>query len=354
MPDLFKKKPFLLLLAVFAVVSLVAGGVLAANRGDGDHTSTSTTETDTSTSVESPTTSTSRRTTTTETEDVSSELQQLINQVGETSEPFRVEELDPDGEAARTAVLDVASTATEQIDYSSTTTYLNNMIQFLDQQQWVPWFAAHGFPREPWVGIQIVQPDAPFTTKCNIGTPQAPSYVATFETPNAFYCPSDPNGTDNGMLILPVNTMQNMWSGIIFNRGQVSDPNKAGDYAAGMLVAHEFGHHVANELAQAWGIVDLGNPWNEQIADCFAGTSMQALFAHGYLEEGDFAEALAALELIGDFNASQQSHGTSEQRQFAFQVGALGVFTAADGQTYGNGVPGDPMNCINLYWQYSS
>jgi predicted metalloprotease len=353
MPNLFKRKPALLLLALLAVMCLVGGGVLAVTNGDSDQaTTTTTTDTDTGNSAETTTTtSTTRRTTPTTTEGVSADLQRVIDQVSETSEPFNQENLGPDGEAARTAVLDVASTATGQIDYTSTTTYLNNMIQFLDQQQWVPWFAANGFTKEPWVGVQIVQPDAPFTTKCNIGTDAAPVFVATFETPNAFYCPTDPNGTDNGMLILPVNTMQNMWSGIIFNRGQVSDLNKAGDYAAGMLVSHEFGHHVANELAQAWGVLDLKNPWNEQIADCFAGTSMQALFAYGYLEEGDFAEALAALELIGDYNATQQSHGTSGQRQFAFQVGALGAFTADDGQTYGNGVPGDPMNCINLYWQ---
>jgi hypothetical protein len=70
---------------------------------------------------------------------------------------------------------------------------------------------------------------------------------------NASYCPSDPNESDNGVIFLPVDTISDMWTGDMFNR-QVTDLSRVGDFAAAVLVAHEFGHHIQDELTEQVGV----------------------------------------------------------------------------------------------------
>ena len=115
----------------------------------------------------------------------------------------------------------------------------------------------------------------------------------------------------------------------------------SGDFAQAYVVAHEFGHHVQNQLGR------LGGPANgpgsasvavELQADCLAGiwghaASQQGRFQVGRVEldPGDAEEALRAAAAIGDDRLQRMAggrvmperftHGTSAQRTEAFAQG---------------------------------
>jgi predicted metalloprotease len=115
-----------------------------------------------------------------------------------------------------------------------------------------------------------------------------------------------------------------------------------GDFAQAYVIAHEVGHHVQHLL----GITDKvhamrGKVSEEEYNELSVKLELQADFlagvwAHyaqqkGYLEEGDFEEALTAASAIGDDKLQMQSqgrvvpdsftHGTSEQRMRWFRKG---------------------------------
>lgn len=130
-----------------------------------------------------------------------------------------------------------------------------------------------------------------------------------------------------------------------------------GDLAAQYIVAHEFGHHVQNLTGQNQPPADFQgtqNEWSvlvELQADCYAGAwahdAGQRENAAGLplLEEGEIAEAINAAGAVGDDRIQMQTqgrtnpetytHGTSEQRQAAFNQG----FTT-----------GDPGGCDPREW----
>ena len=64
------------------------------------------------------------------------------------------------------------------------------------------------------------------------------------------------------------------------------------------VLAHEFGHHIADELSVQLGVkaIPNGDKNNELLADCFAGVHAHALSlgTDGRLDPGDIDEALAA------------------------------------------------------------
>jgi len=134
--------------------------------------------------------------------------------------------------------------------------------------------------------------------------------------------------------------MLRMWSGDIFER----QSKLAGDFAAAAIVAHEFGHHVQDELStQAGNFPPPKGKNGELIADCSAGIWAADFYFQGGLEVGDFEEAVTALEVIGDHNILSPNHyGTPEERATAFQVGYHGVR---------GGRPADPATCIRHYWR---
>lgn len=119
-----------------------------------------------------------------------------------------------------------------------------------------------------------------------------------------------------------------------------------GDFAQAYVVAHEFGHHVQNELGISTWVREQQslNPSRrndfsvrlELQADCLAGVWAASAEERGLLERGDTTEALDAAAAVGDDRIQQSSgqrvdphswtHGSSAQRQDWFERG----FTTGD------------------------
>lgn len=212
--------------------------------------------------------------------------------------------------------------------------YLDFIVGDLDKN-WSSWFKRSGYA-EPWVYIEKIEPGRSAYMGCGAKT-------LTSETPNAYYCGSDTrvvNGaTIYGVVYLPVLTMRKMWTGNVFERTS----RAAGDFAAAILVAHEFGHHIQDEIAIQSRVAAPTGKNKELIADCFAGVWMATAYYEGLLTDTDYAEAVAALEAIGDPPGSNGTdpHGTSAERSAALKIGYNG---------YGQYKPGTPQACY-VYWK---
>ncbi|WP_432560540.1 neutral zinc metallopeptidase [Granulicoccus sp. GXG6511] len=196
--------------------------------------------------------------------------------------------------------------------------YLEFTIDELDQD-WSEWFRQNGYST-PIVGYVIVEPGQPFQSRCTDEGGQP--LLVTHNEPNAFYCSADPVVIDGvthyGMIILPVTTMQQMWVGNVANkRSQIP-----GDFAAGIVVAHEFAHHIVDELGAATGVRPTGKN-NELIADCMAGVWMRAADERGLLTDTDLQEASAALVAVADPHEGG-GHGTAAERLAALRLGYAG------------------------------
>ena len=120
----------------------------------------------------------------------------------------------------------------------------------------------------------------------------------------------------------------------------------SGDFAGAYVIAHEVGHHIQTLLGldqaareqQSGMSKAAGNQVSIQVelqADCLAGVwAKQTERTKNVLEEGDIEEAMRAASAVGDDTLQQRSqgyvvpdsftHGTSEQRQSAFQKGYSG------------------------------
>lgn len=115
-----------------------------------------------------------------------------------------------------------------------------------------------------------------------------------------------------------------------------------GDFAMAYVVAHEVGHHVQTLLGYSQQVHALNGKvskaeYNEQVkrlelqADYLAGVWAHHVQNKGYLEVGDFEEALTAANAIGDDTLQMEAqgyvvpesftHGTSEQRMRWFKKG---------------------------------
>lgn len=221
-----------------------------------------------------------------------------------------------------------ASGVTGANDLDATSKYLSAVMTSADRL-WSDWFVDNGLP-EPFVTYDVLMPGDTFTSTC-------PGYgTVGSDLENAFYCRSDGDG--QGEIVLPDETFAKMWGGDIFDR-QVENPQLTGDFAAAAIAAHEFGHHVQDELSQDFGVAGPTKPDNELLADCFSGAVTYGLGQWGVLDDGDVDEAIAAFGVIGD---EQNDHGTDAQRQTAFEIGLYGSQAQPGG--------GEPTACLAAYW----
>ncbi|SFH51099.1 KPN_02809 family neutral zinc metallopeptidase [Pisciglobus halotolerans] len=115
-----------------------------------------------------------------------------------------------------------------------------------------------------------------------------------------------------------------------------------GDFAMAYVVAHEVGHHVQNQLgladqfqrAQSQASQEQANAMSVQFelqADYLAGVWAHYAEGMGYLEEGDYEEAITAAGAVGDDRIQMQAqgyvvpesftHGTAKQRMYWFEKG---------------------------------
>jgi predicted metalloprotease len=115
---------------------------------------------------------------------------------------------------------------------------------------------------------------------------------------------------------------------------------QGGPFAEAYVIAHEYGHHVQQQL----GILDKARDGTtgptssgvrvELMADCLAGAWARGAVDTGYIEpltDADIADGLNAASVIGDDKIQEQTsgqvqpelwtHGSSEQRQKWFLTG---------------------------------
>ena len=156
-----------------------------------------------------------------------------------------------------------------------------------------------------------------------------------------FYCPND------RIVYLDSTFFDDMLSGQLGAKG--------GPFAIGYVIAHEYGHHVEDQLGILGKIRTTKGPKSDSVrvelmADCLAGAwakgAQETKDANGQaiiegLTQDDVRRAIDAAEAVGDDRIQKRStgrvdtdsftHGTSAQRTRWFQTGlAKGTIRACD------------------------
>jgi predicted metalloprotease len=95
-----------------------------------------------------------------------------------------------------------------------------------------------------------------------------------------------------------------------------------GDAAAGLAVAHEWGHHVQNTA----GVFQTVSEQQDEIdsenqADCIAGAWVRHISEQGILESGDTEDIDRILPAVASAEGPERDHGTLEERTLSVQYG---------------------------------
>lgn len=156
-----------------------------------------------------------------------------------------------------------------------------------------------------------------------------------------FYCPADAN----------------VYIDLSFYDELSQQFDAPGDFAMAYVVAHEVGHHVQTQLGITDQLAELRGKISEseynqyQVrfelqADYLAGVWANHAQSLGYLEEGDYEEAINAASAVGDDRIQLQAqgyivpesftHGTSQQRMSWFKRG-FESGNLEDGDTFSEG-----------------
>lgn len=169
-----------------------------------------------------------------------------------------------------------------------------------------------------------------FTDSVSSGCGTATSAVGPF------YCPAD----------------QKLYIDLSFYDELKTQFKAPGDFAMAYVIAHEVGHHVQTLLGTSAQVQSAMSSASEEQknalsvrqelqADYYAGVWANHVKDKGYLEAGDFDEALTAANAIGDDTLQKQAqgyavpesftHGTSAQRMKWFKKGYdLGTIEGGD------------------------
>ena len=158
-----------------------------------------------------------------------------------------------------------------------------------------------------------------------------------FVTSDRFDTACGPASTGMGPFYCPANETIYIDTGFYDELAQMA--GERGDFARLYVVAHEYGHHIqtvtgiSDQVRSAQrGDPSRANQFNvlmELQADCYSGA--WAGMNRDRLDSGDMREGLKAASAIGDDTLQRRSgrrvnpenftHGTSDQRQRALQLG---------------------------------
>ena len=140
-----------------------------------------------------------------------------------------------------------------------------------------------------------------------------------------FYCPAD----------------EKVYIDLGFYRELQERFGAPGDFAQAYVIAHEFGHHVQNQLGVSGKVERLqqqdprrANELSVRLelqADCLAGVWAHSTSQRDLLQAGDVEEAMTAASAVGDDRIQQQAtgrvnpetwtHGSAAQRAQWFNTG---------------------------------
>jgi hypothetical protein len=114
---------------------------------------------------------------------------------------------------------------------------------------------------------------------------------------------------------------------------------QAGDAAPALALAHEWGHHVQVQLGVPFARTAAESVNFENQADCFAGAWARYADEEGWLEtDDDLKDIDVLMQLIGSGESSRRDHGTTEERQAAFERAFEGGLKACNAY-----YPNDPV-----------
>lgn len=158
-----------------------------------------------------------------------------------------------------------------------------------------------------------------------------------------FYCPGD----------------QKLYIDLSFYQELKNQFKAPGDFAMAYVVAHEVGHHVQYLLGTSSKVSALEQRASkaeanrlsvklELQADYYAGVWAHYVQGEGYLDKGDFKEALTAANAIGDDTLEKKAQGYAVPETFTHGTSAQRMKWLERGYKYGTIEDGDTFNAKDL------